>query len=457
MTHRIARLLAVPAVGAYYFEDLAALQSNAMPVPDRYTAEPITPGFRSVREVAEGVSVGLVLSDGQHPPMLAWGDCMAVAYSSKAGRDPVFRTADGLRVLREVAAPLVEGRPVTGFRALAEQVDARLREAEPAGAHGASPSRRDVMASPWRALSTALGVETGHGEAAERRAHTAVRYGVGQALLGAAALTRGVTMAEVIAEEWGLPLPAQPVPIHAQAGADRFDGADKMIARRVASLPHILVDDVATQLGRDGGKLVEYVRWLSGRIRELGGEDYRPTIHVDVHGALGRISGSQPGRILGRLYALEQAAAPYPLRVESPVIAASRAQQIDLMRRLREYVHARGMAVELVADEWANTLEDIAAFVEAGAADMVQIKMPDLGGVHHSVDAVRLCQAHGVGAFLGGSCAETDIAARVAVHVALATQPAIVMAKPGMGVDEAIMLAQNEMTRSLAWIAERAN
>jgi methylaspartate ammonia-lyase len=40
----------------------------------------------------------------------------------------------------------------------------------------------------------------------------------------------------------------------------------------------------------------------------------------------------------------------------------------------------------------------------------------------------------------------------VAVHVAVATQPDIIMAKPGMGVDEGISLVQNEMTRTLAWI-----
>jgi methylaspartate ammonia-lyase len=83
---------------------------------------------------------------------------------------------------------------------------------------------------------------------------------------------------------------------------------------------------------------------------------------------------------------------------------------------------------------------------------MIQIKMPDLGSVHNSVEAVLACRNGGVGAFLGGSCAETDLSARVAVHVALATQPDIIMAKPGMGVDEGISLVQNEMARTLAWI-----
>jgi methylaspartate ammonia-lyase len=133
----------------------------------------------------------------------------------------------------------------------------------------------------------------------------------------------------------------------------------------------------------------------------------------------------------------------------------SREAQIEAMKTLRAYVRFRRMNVQLVVDEWANTLDDIRAFVEAQAADMIQIKMPDLGSVHNSVEAVLACKADDVGAFLGGSCAETDLSARVAVHVALATRPDLIMAKPGMGVDEGITLVQNEMARTLAWIRAR--
>jgi methylaspartate ammonia-lyase len=140
---------------------------------------------------------------------------------------------------------------------------------------------------------------------------------------------------------------------------------------------------------------------------------------------------------------------PYTLRVESPVVMGTRDEQIEALRTLREYVQFRKMAVQIVADEWVNTLEDILEFVTAGAVDMIQIKMPDLGGVQNSVDAVLACKDGDVGAFLGGSCAETDLSARVAVHVALATQPDMIMAKPGMGVDEGVTIVQNEMTRAL--------
>ena len=454
---QITGVLAVPAVGAYYYDDLAALQSDAMPLSERYAAAPLTPGFRRVREVAEAVSVGLVLDDGQ----VAWGDCVAVAYSGKSGRDPVFRTNEGLSTIRRVVAPLLQGREVASFRQLAEEVDGLVESVEVVRPlpQSTGMTRRDLLTAPARLWRDAQGEEKKtiptERITVERRLHTAVRYGVSQALLKAVALVRGVTMAEVIAQEWDLPLPDSPVPIHAQCGADRYAGADKMIARRVASLPHTLVDNIPEQLGEDAVVLTRYARWLKARVQELGGQDYRPTIHLDVHGTLGQIYENNLGRVLGQLYALEQAVQPYPLRVESPVIMENREAQIEAMKTLREYVRLRKMNVQLVADEWANTLDDIRAFVDAQAADMIQIKMPDLGSVHNSVEAVLACKAGGVGAFLGGSCAETDLSARVSVHVALAARPDIIMAKPGMGVDEAISLAQNEMARTLAWIRAR--
>jgi methylaspartate ammonia-lyase len=130
----------------------------------------------------------------------------------------------------------------------------------------------------------------------------------------------------------------------------------------------------------------------------------------------------------------------------------SREAQIEAIKTLREYVRLRKMQVQLVVDEWANTLEDIRAFVDAQAAHVIQIKMPDLGSVHNSVEAVLACKSGEVGAFLGGSCCETDLSAKVSVHIALATRPDMMMAKPGMGVDEGIMLVQNEMSRTLATV-----
>jgi methylaspartate ammonia-lyase len=465
---RILRVLAVPAVGGYYYEDLAALQARPIPLAERYTAPPVTPDFAPCARWPRRSRWAWCSTTGRWPGATVWPWPTA----ARPGRFPPFRSAAGLETVRRVVAPLLEGRDLTAFRPLAAEVDGLTEQVEVERPRPAAPplaglleeapqarlSRRDLLAGPARWLRAVGDEETGREPERvmeERPLHPAVRYGVSQALLAAVALARGVTMAEVIADEWGLPRPDAPVPIHAQSGGERHANADKMIVRRLASLPHALVDDIPAQMGSDGGLLVQYARWLRERIARLGGPDYHPTIHLDVHGALGQICQNDLGRVLGRLVALEQAVRPYPLRVESPLILQSREEQIAAFKTLRGYIRTRKMAVQIVADEWANTLEDIRAFVEAQAADMVQVKMPDLGSLHNAVEAVLTCHAGGIGAFLGGSCAETDLSARMAVHVALATRPEMILARPGMGVDEGVMLVQNEMARTLALLGAR--
>ena len=90
----IKKVLAVPAVAAGYYEDLAALRAGLVPLPERFTAAPVTPGFRAVREVAEAVSVGFVLDTGQ----VAWGDCVAVAYSGKADWERIGEMSQTLSI-----------------------------------------------------------------------------------------------------------------------------------------------------------------------------------------------------------------------------------------------------------------------------------------------------------------------------------------------------------------------
>ena len=78
----------------------------------------------------------------------------------------------------------------------------------------------------------------------------------------------------------------------------------------------------------------------------------------------------------------------------------------------------------------------------AALSERVETDSPELilfGQAYTDRDvAGRLAVRLGVGVLLGGSYAETDVSARAAVHVALATRPDLLMAKPGLGVDEAL-------------------
>jgi methylaspartate ammonia-lyase len=108
-----------------------------------------------------------------------------------------------------------------------------------------------------------------------------------------------------------------------------------------------------------------------------------------------------------------------------------------------------------VADEWCNTLEDIREFTDAKSCHMVQIKTPDLGGIQNIVESILYCKAHGMEAYQGGTCNETDVSARTCVHVAVASRAERMLAKPGMGFDEGFTIVNNEMMRILAVLAAK--
>ncbi|TVR05768.1 MAG: methylaspartate ammonia-lyase, partial [Spirochaetaceae bacterium] len=61
-----------------------------------------------------------------------------------------------------------------------------------------------------------------------------------------------------------------------------------------------------------------------------------------------------------------------------------------------------------------------------------------------------------VEAYQGGTCNETDVSARVCVHLALAARPMRMLVKPGMGFDEGMVVVYNEMMRTLALLEARS-
>ncbi len=71
------------------------------------------------------------------------------------------------------------------------------------------------------------------------------------------------------------------------------------------------------------------------------------------------------------------------------------------------------------------------------------------------VEAVLSCKQRNSAAYQGGTCNETDVSARLCVHLAMATKPAQILAKPGMGFDEGFTITGNEMRRLEAILAAR--
>ena len=409
---RIEAVRAVPGVSGFFFDDQKAITEGATQDGFTYEGDPVTPGFERIREAGEALTVDLELSDGT----VVSGDCAAVQYSGAGGRDPLFRAERYADVIEGRVADALTGRTPTAFAENAAVVE-------------------DLPP-----------VESG-GD----RLHTAVRYGVSQALLAAAAHARKTTRTEVLAAALGTTPADRPIPVFGQSGDARYENAEKMLVKGVPVLPHGLFNSTE-KLGEDGEKLVDYLDWLSTRAAELGPESYSPRFHVDVYGTFGQVFGPPYDRAeLADYFAdLREAAAPYPVQVEGPMDAGGREEQIREMAELRDGLADAGVDVDIVADEWCNTFDDVRAFVDAGAADVVQVKTPDLGGVQRSGEAVRYCEGTDTRAYLGGTCNETVTSARACAHVALATDAAQVLAKPGMGFDEGFMVVTNEMRRALS-------
>lgn len=411
---RITQAHFVAGYSAFYFDDQKAIKNGAGQDGFVYVGNAVTEGFHEIRQAGECVSVLLVLENGS----VAVGDCAAVQYSGAGGRDPLFLGKSFVPFLEQHLKPLLEGRAVDTFLDNARYFDTL--------------------------------------EIDGKRLHTAIRYGLTQALLDATALSRQITKAEVILDEYHLPLIAEPVPLFGQSGDDRYSAVDKMLLKDVDALPHGLINNVPDKLGYKGEKLEEYIRWLVARVEKLRTRpDYRPCLHIDVYGTIGLIFDQDANRVADYIAGLEKAAGSLDLYIEGPVDAGSKEAQIEELGKITRRLQELGSPIKLVADEWCNTFEDVVDFTDARCCHMAQIKTPDLGGIHNIVEAVLYCNSNGMEAYQGGTCNETDVSARTCVHLALAARPMRMLVKPGMGFDEGMNIVHNEMHRTLALLKAR--
>src|SRR5688500_472411 len=138
---KIKQVICAAGRSGYMHRDLLAIKSGtATPDGSLYRGKPMSPGFTKIIEPATIISVMLVLEDGQ----IAFGDCADVILAGVAGRDPAFNAAGHIDYVRGEVADALRGREVSRFRPNAEEMDRYQRGG--------------------------------------RRLHTAIRYGVSQAL-----------------------------------------------------------------------------------------------------------------------------------------------------------------------------------------------------------------------------------------------------------------------------------
>jgi methylaspartate ammonia-lyase len=414
---KIIDVIVSESVTGFYFDDQLAIKNNAEEDGFTYVGDVVTDKFSAIRQKGEAVSIQLILENG----MIAKGDAAAVQYSGAGGRDPLFLAKDAIRQIKTHIVPLLVGLDVTTFKTNAHMIDELMIEG--------------------------------------LRLHSALRYGLTQALLDATSKATQLTIAEVIRNEYNMTSTQyKRIPIFAQSGDDRYNNVDKMIIKEVEVMPHALINNVNKKLGYKGEILKTYIEWLRDRVIKLRIKDsYAPIFHIDVYGTIALIFEDDIDKMVQYLLELETVAHPFKLRIEGPIDCGNREDTMLALKAITEALDKQHSTVEIVADEWCNTLEDVKYFADHKAGHMLQVKTPDLGGVNNIIEALLYCRKKNIGAYSGGTCNETNISAEITTNIAIACDATQCLAKPGMGTDEGIMIVNNEMNRTLARINHRQN
>ena len=152
---KIVNVVCAKGRTGFFFDDQRAIKKGAVSDGAAYIGDTVTPGFKTVRQAGEAISVMIVLEDGQ----VAYGDCAAVQYSGAGGRDPLFLAEDFIPVIDQYIKPFLVGKEADSFRNLSRDVEAI--------------------------------------EVDGKRLHTAIRYGVTQAILEAVAQAKKMMLCEV--------------------------------------------------------------------------------------------------------------------------------------------------------------------------------------------------------------------------------------------------------------------
>jgi methylaspartate ammonia-lyase len=275
---KILSVICVPGLTGFYVDDQAAILAGAKHDGFNYVGDPLTPGFTSIRESGQSLSVMLILDSGE----VAIGDCAVVQYSGVGGRDSLFNSAEAKQVIDSFITPLLIGRTIPDFRSIAEEMDNLYIDG--------------------------------------RRISAGIRYGLTQALLDAVAKSQSITMAEVIQNEYKTGIKIAIVPMHTQSGDDRYSNVDKMIMKAAGVLPHGLINNLETKLGIDGVIFKEYVTWVRDRTLEMRTDNnYNPVLQFDVYGTIGQAFNSNVEKCADYLVAVGEIAAPFQLRIEHAI------------------------------------------------------------------------------------------------------------------------------------------
>ena len=391
----------------------------------------IAPGLDESSQSGRSVcSVGLVLDD-KH---VAWGDCVCSAQLMP------LSVADARKGIDGVVSPALVGNELDGFREMAGTIKSLTEtvtreEPIPPPEEYNQPkgiSRRDLLRGRLRTEDTPPASNPTRSVTSEQALHPALRYGLSQALLAAVAQDLGISVAEVIAQEYDLPRPTAVIPLLAQLDTNRPLDSLPRPSPYIAALGYTVPQgDPKDILGDNAIILQRFLRILKENVVAMPGWDIPPCFHINLRGGLGKLYGNNTGQMLGALVGLEISVKPLRLSIENPVSGDSLAEVVTKTRELQEFLHFRKMDVEIAVGP-VKTISDAQALIDGKALDMLRIDPLQVGDLNTVIEIVLLARAEGKQVMLAMDAGISGHVLQILAQVALAIQPDIVVA-PAIG------------------------
>ncbi|MCA9930157.1 MAG: hypothetical protein KC419_16860 [Anaerolineales bacterium] len=366
---------------------------------------------------ADGDALLIGVQIDQHT---GWGMCTGLFAQHSDG----YNMAAVTRMMHTVVAPALKERPFTTIRDLFQRIDALTETiTEPAPDRSPSVSRRQILAGQFHPQSQTPPVPR------KRPLPPALRFGIGQAALQAAADARQMSPVRLITANYELKQRKTAVGIHLAVTDENMHIARPILRHHVKSVGYqISRKNPQTQLGTQAEhlqKLVsELAQWLQNNYA-----NYRPFIHINLQGAFTNLFGSDTAAALTSLQALQKAAAPLRLRIEN-IYDAVNAAPTELFNLLTPLVERDEAAVQIVASCPHYPVSTVAALVQWGKIDGVHLDVTQVGSLDKTIKLIGTCQEKGIAVMLSGGGTVRGV--ETAVHLAAATGAEMVAGPPDL-------------------------
>ncbi len=372
---------------------------------------------KGITEKGECLLIGVVLND----QFIGWSKCVGLFDNAAI----IYTVEAAMKTVQEIVMPALHKRPFSTLQSLSAQLDTLTEtitvvESLPVEQPSATVSRRNILAGNFKTNVKPVEPNIKKTEA-KRPLPAPLRFGISHAYLTAVSNLHNQSIAQTVAEMYGLSIEKTSIPIHILVNDGNMTAAQPILAKHVTSLGYETGNDIEV-LGSNGRHLQRLVRQVSAWISTLAPE-YQATIHLNLEGALSKMFENDAGKMLGSLYGLERAAKPYDVCIENPLTLSD--ETIPNLQKLKSFLPVRKMTLTLMTG--LSSLLDMQKIVEADAVHGVHLRLSQLGDLHQTIAFILDCKERDLSVMISGG--EGGFA-ETAVQIAIATGADLVAGSP---------------------------